>query len=386
MKKHMITLALTLTLNAVLLTGCWNYRELDTMAIVAGMAFDKSENGTGYHLTAEILDEAGGGGEQGPTIKSQIVESDGATMFDAARNALKRSNKKLYYGDCQTVIFGDEVARDGIAPLLDWFVRDPEPRITIDIYISKAGTAKEIIEKKSLGNPITSFALAKIDENNPKSLSKSIYTKIYQATNMLGGEGISLTLPALDITLNQNEALPEIDGVAVFKKDRLLGYLESEESKYLAFLKDQVIGGLLLINMESAAPDISLEILKNNTKITPDLTGGLPKIKIETHTQVSLGELLTSTDLITASGLEAVEKRASETMEKNIRELISKVQREYGTDIFGFGSAIYKADPEYWKKIKPQWDRMFSSLDIEISSEINLKTTAHLRTKIKAGE
>ncbi|TCX53515.1 Ger(x)C family spore germination protein [Dehalobacter sp. 14DCB1] len=381
-RKVLIFLSIFIT---ILMTGCANYRELETLAVVTGTAFDKGSDGAGYHLTFEILGQSAGGGAQGPAVKSQLIESDGNTIFDAVRNALKKSDKKLYYGDCKTVIISNELAREGIAPVLDWLNRDSEPRITIDLFISKEKTAKEVIEQKSLNNPITSYALSNIDKNNPKFLSKTAYVQLYQANNMLGGEGISLILPALDIANNQNDKITELGGTAVFKKDKLLGYLGSDESKYLVFTKNQVTSGLLIINMESASPGISLEIIESKTKVIPILTGKLPEMKIEIKMQVALGEMQTSANLNTESGIKKIEEKASATIEANIKQLITKVQREYDSDIFGFGSAIYKNNPDYWKEMKPQWDSLFQSLNIDVSAEVEIINTGLSKSKVKVG-
>ena len=381
-KRILIFLPIFIT---ILMTGCSNYRELETMAIVAGMAFDKGHSGSAYHLTFETLNESQGGGAQGPSVKPQIIESDGNTIFDAARNAIMRSDKKMYYGDCRSVIISNELAREGIAPILDWLARDSEPRMTINLFISKENTAKEVIEQKSLNNPITSYAISKISENNPKFLSKAPYIQLYQATNMLGGEGISLVLPALNTVNNQNEKTSELSGTAVFKKDKLLGYLGSDESKYLVFIKNKVSGGLLLINMESAAPDISLEILDNKTKITPILKGTSIEMKIDIKTKVGLAEMETLADFNNENGMKELEKKASKTIETNIKQLIEKVQSEYASDIFGFGTAVYKDDPKNWNKIKPQWDELFQSLKISVSAKVEIKNSAQVKTKTKVG-
>jgi hypothetical protein len=96
------TLVMILLLSiTIFMTGCWNSRELETLAIVAGFAIDKGSNGSGYHLTFETLDESGAGGGSGgggqTSIQSQIIESDGNTLFDADRNALKIFIMPLLY-------------------------------------------------------------------------------------------------------------------------------------------------------------------------------------------------------------------------------------------------------------------------------------------------
>ena len=44
---------LWLTAMLLLLTGCWDQRELTDLSVVTGMAVDKGENGT-YKLTVEV--------------------------------------------------------------------------------------------------------------------------------------------------------------------------------------------------------------------------------------------------------------------------------------------------------------------------------------------
>ena len=78
-------------------------------------------------------------------------------------------------------------------------------------------------------------------------------------------------------------------------------------------------------------------------------------------------------------------KRAAETIETNIRSLIDKAAREYGSDIFGFGNAVYKKSPAYWNRIKPQWDQIFQKLEIDVSAEVKIKDTANTRSQVKIG-
>ena len=39
----------------IILCGCWNYKEIDNLAIVAGMAIDKDIKTSNYIVTAKII-------------------------------------------------------------------------------------------------------------------------------------------------------------------------------------------------------------------------------------------------------------------------------------------------------------------------------------------
>ena len=371
------------------MTGCWNYRELETIAMVAGFSIDKGETGSGYHMTFEVLDESGGGGNGGSgspsALRSTLIESDGDTIFDAVRNALKKSDKKLYFGECKAVILSRQLAFEGITPLLDWINRDSEPRLTENLFVSKEATAADVLRQKSPVNPITSYALEKIITNDPDFLAKTPFMQLYKVNGALGGQGISLVLPALDIGRQQGDTPPELAGTAVFKKDKLLGFLGSEESKYLLFAQDQVGGGVLLVAESSDTPDTTLEIISSKTEITVLSKGGSPKLGIAVKMEAALGETETALDLSSESGIHKLEQDAARTLESRIGKLIHKTQNEYDSDIFGFGNSIYKDEPRYWDEIAPRWDSLFKNLKADISADVKIKNTALAKSNVKAG-
>jgi spore germination protein KC len=104
------------------LGGCWNYRGLNEMAIVIGIAIDKNTQNDNYHLSFEMVDTSSPIKEKGPS--SKIIESEGKTLFDAARNAKKKTTNKLYYGHTQVVVLSEEVARnEDMSNIIDWLDR-----------------------------------------------------------------------------------------------------------------------------------------------------------------------------------------------------------------------------------------------------------------------
>lgn len=139
-----ILLMMALTLNSF---GCWNYREVESLAIVSGMAVDKAENRKDFLITIETVQIQGG--KETP-IKSLRIESTGKTVFDAVRHAIKISAKRLYWPHSEVVIISQEVAREGIISVVDWVNRSSELRLTLNILVSKEKTAKESDYRYSL--------------------------------------------------------------------------------------------------------------------------------------------------------------------------------------------------------------------------------------------
>jgi len=361
-------------------TGCWNYRELDGLTMVSGFAIDKGEQGHKYHLTFELLNLSEN------KSAAELLESDGDTIFDAVRNAIAKTQKKLFFSDCKVIVINQDIAAEGIAPLLDWITRDAELRLTLNPIISKEKTAGEILRPKPVTDTLQALEISKTLQLNSDHLLKSPKVELYEAIDMLGGDGTSLILPAIKVTDSRNGKVTELDGAAVFKKDKLVGYLNSDESKIFLFLKNQINDSLFLTNLDSKDKNAALEIISSQTKVTPAISNGSVTMHIEITAQAALAENLTNKDYLTEDGLKEVEKSADATIQADVSDLIKKVQKEYKSDIFGFGASISRSMPDWWKKNKSSWDESFPSLKYTISADMKIKNTATAQTIVKIGD
>lgn len=362
------------------LSGCWSYRGLKQIAIVAGLAIDKDTVSGDYKLTFEMVDLSGKPNENG--MKSKIVESQGKTIFDAIRNAKKRLLNKLYFGDTEIVVISSKIAReDGINSFIDLFLRDTQLRETVYFVISQADTAEEIITQKGIENAIVSYEMAKIiDEDSHISASTKCIPS-YKVFNVLQSKGISLVLPAFHCIPNNKENSVEANGIAVFKKDKLLGYLSAEDTRYYLFAVDDVAGGILTCDLGSGPHDIiSLEITSNKTKISHSYEKNKIKINITTKTKVSLGEINSKMDVSNEQELNEIKTAAEKTLKQKITQVIYNVQSQFGSDIFGFGNTIYKTDTKLWNQIGANWDSIFLSAEFEVSPEIEIVNTGVLKS------
>ncbi len=363
---------LLLILNMLFLNGCWNYQEIERLSMVSGFAIDKGTEGHKYHLTFEFLDLSG------DTPGSKLLETEGNTVFEGIRNAISKSQKKLTFSECKIVVISKDLASEGIAPLLDFVSRDDEPRLTLVPMISEEKTAGEILQQKPVTDHLICLEIDQMLAQNVVSLSKVPRIKLYQANNMLAGEGTSLVLPSIKITKQQTAATVELAGTAVFKKDKLLGFLDAHQSQLMLFIKDQIKGGLLLTSPDSDGRNITLEIEKSETKTAPVITQNPPGVKIDIKTVCALGENQTAKSSVTSERIQEVEKSAKSGLETSVSNLIKTAQNQYKCDIFGFGNLIYQNDPQLWEQDKLKWDEIFTAMDVNVTAEIKIDSTARV--------
>jgi len=378
MKKG-AAVAVMIFLTAMLLGGCWNYRGLNEMSITAGVAIDRETDTGLYHLSIEYIDLTKPVKQQG--IKAGLLESYGTTLFDAVRNAKKRIVNKVYLGHTGLLVLGEDVAQNtDISTIIDLFLRDAECRETMCVAVSQEPKAKDLLSIEGIGQPMVAFEIQKIIEEDHKVTSSIPYVELYEIYNILNSPGIELALPAFHNTMNDGEPASEANGTAVFRGERLVGYLTPEETRYFLFATNEVQGGVITCASQEGGPeDATLEISKSETKTSFDYQNGQLTMDIETETDVFLDETVEPMDALDKPAIKTLETGAAQKVVKGIGNVIEKVRTDFGSDIFGFGNKIYKRDLKLWKQLQDQWDDVFRTMAVNVKGRVNIINTASIK-------
>lgn len=384
MRKRVSFLLVLFIINTTMLSGCWNYKEINQFSIVAGIAVDKGEEDK-YKLTIEIIDMHEGGREA--KVQSKLLEPHGESLLDAIRNTMKITAPKLYWGHLQIVILSQEVAKEGIIEILDILCRDSEPRLSVDLLVSKEKTAKEILESQSITTEIRSIEIRKMLDA-VISLSKAPKVQVYQFVNDLSGEGVSPVLPAIQTTEINAKKTSELSGTAVFSKDKLVGFLDDDETKAFLFVRNKIKDGLFVVkeSLESGIERMALKVINSKTKVKPVYSTGRVSIDIEINSKVGVDEHGARGNFISEEGSLILKNAAEKEITTHINKTIQRVQKDFDLDIFGFGSIIKAEIPNLWKEIGPDWNNIFKNLNVNVKSVVEIRNSGLLAKPIKMGD
>ncbi|TDT51946.1 Ger(x)C family spore germination protein [Fonticella tunisiensis] len=368
----------------VMLPGCWNRRELSSLSIVQAIGIDKTEDGQ-INLSIQIIkpgeikspsSKEGGGGSGQEAV--WISASTGKTFFDALRNATFESSRKLYLSHCTIVIIGEEVAKSGIGPILDFWGRDHEPQLTSFILVAK-GMAKDIIEGRHLQEKIPSkaienlvkgtYATSKAPRVNFLDVLKSFYSK--SSDPFITGIEITSKKSSVDL-----EKLIKLDHTAIFKKDKLIGWFNGKETRGLLWILNEVKSGILVVKSpDDEDKDVSLEIIKASSKVKPEIIDGNIVITVDVKEEGNMGEQMADVNLSKPDVLKELEARQAAVIKDEIQAALNKAQREWGADIFKFGEEIHRKFPKEWKKIEKRWDKEIRNIEVRVVVETKLRRT-----------
>ncbi|MBP1174195.1 MULTISPECIES: Ger(x)C family spore germination protein [unclassified Paenibacillus] len=381
-KKAFLFLILALVL---LLTGCWNRRELNELAIAVGMGIDKQ--GDQFRVSIQVVDpgkasaKKGAGGGAPATLYTE--EAD--TIFEAIRKITTLSPRKIYFSHLRICVIGESVATEGMAKSLDLLSRDHQFRTDFYIVVSKDTSAEDTLKIMTPLDPIPANDLFSSLETSQKNWSPSMTVTLDELISALTSEGMQPVLTGLRIVGNKemgetSSNVQKIDpfsrlqysGLAVFRKDRLIGWLNETESRGYNFIRGKVQSSVGFVACPRGGKVVS-EIIRTQTTIKGSVYRGEPQVNIKMQVEANVGEVeCNDLDLTQVGTIYDIEKKEEEKIEEIMKMAVRKAQKSYKADIFGFGEAIHRADPRTWKSIKKNWDyEHFAELPVNI--KVNFK-------------
>lgn len=382
-KIKVILLSFIIILNTSMVSGCWNYRETDQLFIVAGMAIDKGKDDD-IEMTLELVEFSN---EKEAKFTSHTITLEGKTIFDTARNGISLLGKKLYWAHLKVIVISKQVAQEGVIKILDWINRDSETRADVNILISKGTTAKEIFLAPGRFGEIKAYRMREMMDNE-KNLSKAPMIELWNFTESLAAKGMVAVAPTVKIKVINGKETPQILGTAVFKKDKLVGFLDEQETKDMLFLQDKIKGGVLVqieVQNNQKTP-ISLEIFKSKTKIKPEIQEETIHFDVNINTITALDEIGGTFDFINDENRVRLEKSVGKSMAERMERLVKKMQVDYGADIFGFGTFIREDKPKVWKNFENKWDEEFQDSSVTVTMNVHIRNSAMLSKPLEIEE
>ena len=362
-----------------LLTGCYNYRELNDLAIISGVSISKKDDI--YNITVEVVnpkkEQDTSSGKEPDYV---IYEGTGNSMQEAFRNIVKESPQKLYGAQIDLLIIDEETAKEGLDEILDFFARDPEVRSEFYVVISKNSDSLKVISplvnlsSKSIVNSLEStntyMGIANLITYH-ELLSNYInpYIEIaLPSIEMIGNEAIGET--NLNIETTTSSANNFISNMTIFKDNKMLDYLTKEES-----LGYNIIMGntktVLIRNEYDNNEFIVNEIIESKTEMKPNIKEN--EITINIKGTASISEINKKIDLESNKEIKKIEKDLNKKIENLVKDTIDSTNNKYNSDIYGFKDLFYKENPKEYKKIVSKYgDKFLSGLDIKVKSSIEL--------------
>lgn len=391
--KVKVPLIIMIIVQMLLLTSCWSKKELDEISILSGVGIDSYDEENLLltmqvilHREMKIESQTGKRGEESPT---QNIEAIGGSLIDANRNFVLQTGRQGYWPHIAVIIIGEEQARKGISPLLDILERDHEIRQRTYLMVTK-DKAKDILMAETVDlEVIQAFNIKDMIENSYDN-GESAKVDLHKYYLMSSEKNNSCYVTGINTIKDDNTEKVtsnlELKDTGIFKENKLIGWFDSEQTRGLLWIIDELNSCVSKINYPKDKKDfVFIETLRSKTKVKPVVkNNNLEKIVIDVSSQNILAQANEHIDLTKVESLDEIEKELELLVKTQMESSLVK-GKELNADVFGFGEIIHKYEPELWKEIKEYWEDIFLTTPIEINVDMNIKRTG-LISKSKKDE
>jgi spore germination protein KC len=378
------------------LSGCWDYIDIESRANVLGVAIDTAsheeveQEGEITHskdikikqqdpirITVQIAIPGkiplGTGGQQGEGGKGTVWVLDvaGRTFDDAWENLQQQLSLRLSLGHLRVIIVSEEVAKKGLRELNDFLRRNHEVRRAAWLVVSKENAAKHMEAAPSLERIPSLYLVTAIDEAIKLGKFPEDFLGVFWSkTSSLGQDPI---LPY--ITLKDKGNI-EISGMALFRDDRMVGASKPLDiGRYMAMMQINPGGYSALVSIPEEEAAIMFQSDERKSKINVNIKNGLPHVQIKVHIEGELEEKINQQFDLTPKTIKKVEEMVQEGTIQSFIDFVKTTQNQQA-DIFGFGEYVRAKHPHFWKeniKTKEKWQEMYKDIPVDIEVTISIR-------------
>lgn len=355
-------------------------REIEKLAVVMASGVDITSAGK-YIFTIQVLNpqkeslgSMGAGSSGGQQILSEVMiySAIGNSPVDAINHLSIILGKSLIFGHSKYVVVGKDLAQSGLYLLMDILHRIYNIRPDKPVFVTR-GKASDIISAKTNEDKIP----ADVIDNLSKIQSIAGYAPVVSRLDFVDALSSKSAAPILGvIDLNKNNHIDgafTMAGTAVFRKDKLAGFMDINETRGMQWIMGRVKSGGITVSLKNNGI-ITFDIITSQSKIKPVIKNNnitmLVTIK-ETGNIIEMSDTLDP--MKNPKIMDDLSKLQDKAIEKEAKLALNAAQNKFRADIFDFGGIIYRNNPVFWKKIENDWENIFPNIKVKIKVISSLK-------------
>ncbi|TDQ41990.1 Ger(x)C family spore germination protein [Aureibacillus halotolerans] len=367
---------LLLIVGLLLLTGCWDSKELTQLAIIQGTGIDVSDEGDmPVKVTLGVLNPTGQGmssSQASPGFKMNLVQGRGRSIATAIAHARLSAGKNFYWGNNDSLIFSEEVAKEGILGHIDYFGRFPEAVLRQHIFTT-SGNAEDFLKLSTqTGKQIPKLL------RNYTSLGFSIRTNLLELIGMVNDAGHIAIVPRIGIrSLGEGDPALALTGISVLKKGKLQATIPPKLRDELLWMRGELKETVITVPVLDQKATFSLIITETQTKLTPIIKNGRFIINVHVTNWGEYNQNETDMKPLDIQDNEKMEQQAKLYIGKRLNDMIQYAQQEIGLDVFGYGEKFNNRYPKVMKQLdqKDEWDTVFKNIEIQVKQDLIIERT-----------
>lgn len=379
-RKHLLLLLILPVLLST--SGCsssgsiWaNYREIEQLQLIQTIGIDAESGGVRLSISTGKPME-----DETPVRMAQTAPSLQIAMSrlqDCAASAA------LFYAHTRYIVVGQDAAKTGIAPYLDFVERDADMRLSAPMFLVYDATAEHAVmnaggDKVDITENLRALELDVSRQGNGHAFTCA---EIAQA---LAGSGSALACAIVCTPSEEEDAgdtvLPY--GYAILKDGKLIDFLHGDPVMGVNLLLNLGGHGDILLETVAGGP-VTVALDRSKADISPVWKddGSLQRVEVTITAHAAITELAQPQRISDAAYLDQLDQALADTIRGWVEEILSQSQ-ELGADFLGIGQQIATQSPNKWAKIQPDWQTLLPETEFLISVTGSIERTFDLQDSI----
>lgn len=373
--KRFITAILLFSL-LVCCTGCKrsdiNRREIDTIDFVRMVAIDAAQDEPEkMEVTMELKGEESGGGsgensDSGQSgEKANLISATGNSFTEAFLQLQAENDKLLNLAHSDFFLIGEEAAKRGLAPYLDFVSRSNQIQFTANIFIVKGMQATEFMKQFSDANGTVGDQLKNLSDKS-RELSFVSNTSVIQVMGMLDDPYNGMKIPYLELRKTGEEQVDmEISGYALFRDAALIDYADTEASRGMTFFSGEVYSGLIPVH-DTDGMAVVTRISDAKTKMKIRYEQNELRVQVNTEIHTALEETHSTKNLFLQEEYDTLISQQNQYVKNLILRAIEE-SKENHTDALSLATSFRMQHPVLWEDLKENWIQRLETARFEVN-------------------
>lgn len=349
----------------LLLTGCFNYHDINKVTFPTSVIFDVDDLGKSI-LYLDCIKPYRSTNDSSDKGRRIIYKGEGKTAMEALEDINRVSSYKLDYSQTRAYIFTEKAARNGIKKFLDLINNNSDFQIKPSAFVYY-GDVEDLLDTVSGDEEYLGLFLNDLvgkEKYNSKSVRSNI--NYYLSNTLMGGNTALLT--SIDLKEDALDKKIEINGASIFKDNVLVEKIDVENTLMYNMLMGGAKSGVLeATNPNSKSDFISLEILDSSVKDTLNYEDGKFKLIKEVNVDVDISEIQGNL-VVDQSVLDYIVYNEEEYINGYMEYIFNKY-KEKDLDIFD----IKRLAEMYFPK--EDIEDPLSIADLEVRTKLTIKGT-----------
>jgi spore germination protein len=351
----------------VLLTGCWDSREIEDLSIILGVAIDMDQDRlklTYQHLISQRKEKS---------EYINVTTYDETSIQNASREQAKKVARAPLYNFIRLILISDEVLRKTrIDQLLDTYTRSYKPSRNSVIMVVK-GSAKKALTKVGKHKDMPSVDLRDLAQNSALNAKIPVRMTLGEVS-IQTSQGADLLIQRLDTGKGGNQ----LGGAALIsgRTKKFAGWLDEDDVSGVNWMLGHTKGTVVKTKHPRTNQTMVLEVNEVKSKRTPHVQGQDISFTVLIKTTLKLNEIRVETaDFLKEPFLLTAKEVVQDEIKETVLRSISKLLRERKADVVGLRKSVKVKYPATWDRVKNNWPDTLHQMPIDVRVVAEIERT-----------